>query len=229
MTYMTVCLRSQSPLISSACQSQPDNGRDILSAQRDPPPRMTTIDSDFRRSGGIFPIRSRRIGCLQPPAWKSALMTAALHRPGGPAVAPDPSQTYESVKDLGSRLKPPPGWNFRAVLLDRDLVLTPDDRAAKITQDDLGNISTGSEAPTATTSREARHDQRRQPAPQEYRESAPGVPSSRVARSGPAVVRCVHWAYNRRTFGPMPPLGLRRPCGGRSDQHGQDHGSVLKA
>jgi len=55
MTYMTVCLRSQSPLISSAYQSQPDNGRDILSAQRDSPPRMTTIDSNFRRSGGIFP------------------------------------------------------------------------------------------------------------------------------------------------------------------------------
>jgi predicted nucleic acid-binding protein len=36
ITYMTVCLHSQSPLISSACQSQSDNGRDILSAQRDP-------------------------------------------------------------------------------------------------------------------------------------------------------------------------------------------------
>ena len=82
MTYMTVCLRSQSPMISSACQSQPDNGRDILSAQRDPPPRMTTIDSDFGRSGGIFPMSSRRIGCLQPPAWKSAL-TGVLGRTGG--------------------------------------------------------------------------------------------------------------------------------------------------
>ena len=35
---------------------------------------MTNIDSDFRRSGGLFPMRSRRIGCLQPPAWKSALV-----------------------------------------------------------------------------------------------------------------------------------------------------------
>ena len=78
MTFMTVCLRSQLPLVNSACQSQPDNGRDILSAQGDPPPRMTTIDSDFRRSGGLFPMRSRRIDCLQPPAWKSAL---ALHLP----------------------------------------------------------------------------------------------------------------------------------------------------
>lgn len=36
----------------------------------------------------------------------------------------DPSQTYESLKDLGSRLQPAPGWKFRAVLLDQDLVLT---------------------------------------------------------------------------------------------------------
>ena len=51
----------------------------------------------------------------------------------------DPGQTYESLKDLGGRLKPPPGWNFRAVLLDQDLVLTPDEGAARITQDELGN------------------------------------------------------------------------------------------
>jgi hypothetical protein len=74
MTYMTVCLRSQSPLISPACQSQPDNGRDILSAQRDPPPHMTAIDSDFRRSSGPFPMRSRRISCPQLAARKSALV-----------------------------------------------------------------------------------------------------------------------------------------------------------
>jgi hypothetical protein len=51
----------------------------------------------------------------------------------------DPGQTYESLKDLGSRLNPAPGWKFRAVVLDQDLVLTPDDGAAKITQDELGN------------------------------------------------------------------------------------------
>jgi hypothetical protein len=51
----------------------------------------------------------------------------------------DPGQTYESLKDLGSRLNPAPGWKFRAVILDQDLVLTPDDGAAKITQDELGN------------------------------------------------------------------------------------------
>lgn len=51
----------------------------------------------------------------------------------------DPSQTYDSLKDLGSRLNLPPGWNFRSLILDQDLVLTPDNGAAKITQDDLGN------------------------------------------------------------------------------------------
>lgn len=51
----------------------------------------------------------------------------------------DPDQTYESLKDLGGRLHLAPGWKFRAVVLEKDLVLTPDDGAVKITQDDLGN------------------------------------------------------------------------------------------
>ena len=51
----------------------------------------------------------------------------------------DPNQTYESLKDLGGRLKPAPGWNFRTVILDKDLVLTADDGNVKITQDELGN------------------------------------------------------------------------------------------
>ena len=51
----------------------------------------------------------------------------------------DPHQTFESLKDLGSRLNPAPGWTFRTVGLEHDLVLTPDDGAAQITQDELGN------------------------------------------------------------------------------------------
>ena len=51
----------------------------------------------------------------------------------------DPSQTYGSLKDLGSRLQPPSGWTFRAVVLQQDLVLTPDNGAAHITQDEFGN------------------------------------------------------------------------------------------
>jgi hypothetical protein len=51
----------------------------------------------------------------------------------------DASQTYESLKDLGGRLQPPPGWKFRAAVLQQDLVLTPDNGAAHITQDEFGN------------------------------------------------------------------------------------------
>ena len=51
----------------------------------------------------------------------------------------DPTQTYESLKDLGSRLKPAAGWKFRPVVLEQDLVLTGDDGSVNITQDELGN------------------------------------------------------------------------------------------
>jgi hypothetical protein len=51
----------------------------------------------------------------------------------------DPSQTYEGLKDLGSRLNPAPGWKFRTHVLERDLILTADDGAVIITQDELGN------------------------------------------------------------------------------------------
>jgi len=50
-----------------------------------------------------------------------------------------PNQTYESLKDLGSRLKPAPGWSFRVQILEKDLVLTPDNGNVRITQDELGN------------------------------------------------------------------------------------------
>jgi len=48
-------------------------------------------------------------------------------------------QTYEGLTELGDRLNLPPGWAFRAAALDADLVLTPDNGAAPIIQDDLGN------------------------------------------------------------------------------------------
>jgi hypothetical protein len=51
----------------------------------------------------------------------------------------DPSQTYDSLNDLGSRLKPAPGWKFRIQILDKDLVLTPDNGVVRITQDELDN------------------------------------------------------------------------------------------
>lgn len=51
----------------------------------------------------------------------------------------DPDQTYESLKDLGSRLTPAPGWKFRTKILEKDLVFTPDHGNAIICQDDIGN------------------------------------------------------------------------------------------
>jgi hypothetical protein len=51
----------------------------------------------------------------------------------------DPGQAYESLKDLGSCLTLRLGWNCRAVILDQDLVLTPDDGAAEITPGRPGN------------------------------------------------------------------------------------------
>lgn len=51
-----------------------------------------------------------------------------------------PEQTYEGLPGLGDRLQLPPGWRFRHVVLDADLVLTPDNGTARITQDDLGNV-----------------------------------------------------------------------------------------
>jgi len=51
----------------------------------------------------------------------------------------DPNQTYESLTDLGTRLKLPRGWRFRTQVLEQDLVLTPDNGAVIITQDELGN------------------------------------------------------------------------------------------
>jgi len=51
----------------------------------------------------------------------------------------DPNQSYESLANLGDRLTPAPGWSFRAVVLQKDLVLTSDNGSVKITQDDLGN------------------------------------------------------------------------------------------
>ena len=51
----------------------------------------------------------------------------------------DPKQTYESLENLGDRLKPATDWSFRTLELKEDLVLTSDDGNVRITQDELGN------------------------------------------------------------------------------------------
>ncbi len=51
-----------------------------------------------------------------------------------------PDQKFEELPTLGSRLKLPAGWKFRSLVLELDLILTPDkDGTAHITQDNFGN------------------------------------------------------------------------------------------
>ena len=51
-----------------------------------------------------------------------------------------PDQDFADIANLGSRLKLPAGWKFRSVVLEQDLILTPDTTGtAHITQDDFGN------------------------------------------------------------------------------------------
>ena len=51
----------------------------------------------------------------------------------------DPNLSYDSLKDLGSTLKLPEGWKFRARVLDEDLTIKAVDGIAHIVQDDLEN------------------------------------------------------------------------------------------
>jgi hypothetical protein len=51
----------------------------------------------------------------------------------------DPNQKFEDLKDLGSRLKLPPGWKFRSPILEQDLVFMTDNGKTMITQDEFGN------------------------------------------------------------------------------------------
>jgi hypothetical protein len=53
----------------------------------------------------------------------------------------NPTQSYETAKDLGSRLKKlPPGWKFRVAVLPEDLVLIPATGTAQIMPDELFNV-----------------------------------------------------------------------------------------
>jgi len=55
----------------------------------------------------------------------------------------DPSLTYDGLKDLGSKLKLAPGWKFRVVTLDRELVISTPQGYNWIAFDDLGNCYDG--------------------------------------------------------------------------------------
>lgn len=51
----------------------------------------------------------------------------------------DPNLSYESLKDLGSKLKPPSGWKYRVATLDQDLIISTPQGYNWIVQDELQN------------------------------------------------------------------------------------------
>jgi hypothetical protein len=51
----------------------------------------------------------------------------------------DKSLTYETLKDLGSKLKPAAGWKFRVAVLDKDLTISTPKGYNWIVQDELQN------------------------------------------------------------------------------------------
>lgn len=55
------------------------------------------------------------------------------------SVQTDPTQTAESLLDLGERLQLPEGWTFATTVLDEDIVVEDIDGVAVVIQDDLQN------------------------------------------------------------------------------------------
>jgi hypothetical protein len=51
----------------------------------------------------------------------------------------DKTLTYDGLKDLGSKLKPPAGWKFRVAVLDKDLTISTPEGYNWIVQDELQN------------------------------------------------------------------------------------------
>jgi hypothetical protein len=76
--------------------------------------------------------KGSRAYILDDPQGNSWVMKSA-------SLIKDPNQKFEDLKDLGSRLKLPPGWKFRSPILEQDLVFMTDDGKAMITQDEIGN------------------------------------------------------------------------------------------
>ena len=81
-------------------------------------------------SMGIY--KGSRAYILDDPQGNSWVMKSA-------SLMKDPNQKFEDLKDLGSRLKLPPDWKFRSLILERDLVFMTDNGKTMITQDEIGN------------------------------------------------------------------------------------------
>ena len=102
------------------------------------------ITDELRAATAYAPMTGRRDTHLGINAGSPAFI---LDDPDGDAwvmksvsLITHPDQTYEGLTGLGDRLDLPAGWAFRAVELDADLVLTPDNGSVRVTQDDLGNV-----------------------------------------------------------------------------------------
>ena len=76
--------------------------------------------------------KGSRAYILDDPQGTSWVMKSA-------SLIKDPNQKFEDLKDLGSRLKLPPGWKFRSPILEQDLVFMTDNGNTQITQDEIGN------------------------------------------------------------------------------------------
>lgn len=87
---------------------------------------------DAHRDTSMGINKGSRVYILDDPHGTSFVMKSA-------SLIVDPNQKFDDLKDLGSRLKLPPGWKFRTLILDQDLVFMTDNGATNITQDEIGN------------------------------------------------------------------------------------------
>ena len=69
---------------------------------------------EARRNTSMGINKGSRVYILDDPNGTSFVMKSA-------SLIKDPNQKFEDLKDLGSRLKPAPGWKFRTLILDQDL------------------------------------------------------------------------------------------------------------
>jgi hypothetical protein len=78
-------------------------------------PSLQAHRRQARYASGIN--KGTRVYVLDDPDGNTFCMKSA-------SLIEDPSQIYDRLKDLGSRLKLAPGWKFPTVVLEKDLVLT---------------------------------------------------------------------------------------------------------
>lgn len=76
--------------------------------------------------------KGSRVYILDDPDGNSYVMKSA-------SLIKDPSQKFEDLQNLGSRLKLAPGWKFRTKILEQELVFKTKDGRSFIVQDDIGN------------------------------------------------------------------------------------------